>query len=130
MKYLSSKEILILHARIIDATGGSHGVRDIGLLESITHKPQARFGGKDLYKNVFTKGAILLEAIVNYHVFIDGNKRTALVATARFLFINGYDLAASNIEAEVVVLKVATKKMDTPNLENWLRQNTQKISQK
>lgn len=117
----------MLHALVVDATGGAHGVRDVKLLGSIAHKPQTQFGGKELYPGLFRKAAVLLEAIANYHVFLDGNKRTALLATARFLYLNGYELTASNVAVERAVLGVASKAMDIPALDIWLRKNTKKL---
>jgi len=126
MQYLTAQELLILHARVVDEAGGSHGVRDVGLLQAIILKPQAQFGGADLYPNVFRKAAVLLEAIANYHVFIDGNKRTALIASARFLYLNGYELKATNKAVEKAVLAVATKEMNTRGLESWLKKHSAK----
>src|SRR3989344_6376074 len=126
MRYLSAQEILIVHALVVDETGGSHGVRDIALLESIAHKPQTRFGGKELYKGVFVKAAALLEAVVNYHVFVDGNKRTALIVAGRFFAINSYELQASNKDMEALALAVATKKMDSKDVAVWLKRHGKK----
>ena len=127
MRYLTAQEILILHALVVDATGGSHGVRDTALLASIAHKPSAKFGGKDLYPDVFLKAAVLLEAIANYHVFIDGNKRTSFIAAARFLYLNGYDVTASNKDVEKTVLSVATKKVGVEKLGRLLKENSKRI---
>ena len=127
MKYLTAKEVLIVHALLIDEIGGSHGIRDLGLLQAAVHKPQAMFAGKELYKNIFQKSAVLLEALVSYHVFIDGNKRTALTATARFLHENKYELTASNKEVAFVVLEVATKEINIKKLEIWIKKNCRKI---
>lgn len=112
-----------MHALVIDETGGSHGVRDVGLLESIVHKPQTRFGGKDLYVGVFEKGAVLLEATINYHVFFDGNKRTGLIAAGRFLAVNGYKLASTNKELEHLALAVSTKEMKVKKIAAWLKKH-------
>jgi death-on-curing protein len=116
MRYLSAQELLVLHALVVDETGGSHGVRDVGLLQSVAAKPAARFGGKDLYKGAFSKAAVLLEALINYHVFVDGNKRTGLIASARFLAINGYTLTASNKKLEALALAVATKEVEVKEI--------------
>ena len=124
MRYLTAEEILVLHALVVDATGGSHGVRDIALLASIAHKPSTRFGGNDLYPDLFHKAAILLEAIANYHVFIDGNKRTSFIAAARFLHVNGYDIQANNEDVEKIVLAVATKKMNVEDVAKWLKEKS------
>ena len=124
MRYLAAQELLMLHARVVDATGGVHGVRDVGLLQSIIVKPSTQFGGKELYPGLFKKTAILLEAIANYHVFIDGNKRTSITAAAYFLYLNGYELSATNKAIEKTVLAVATKHMDLDTLEAWLEKHS------
>ena len=127
MRFLSAEDILVLHALIIDATGGSHGVRENGLLSSLAAKPAMQFGGKDLYPGLFSKAAILAEAIANYHVFVDGNKRTALAALGRFLFLNGYELQASQREVERIILAVAVKETNAVSFEKWLKKNSRKI---
>ena len=126
MRYISAEELLMLHARVVDATGGSHGVRDVGLLQAIIVKPSAQFGGNELYPSIFKKAAVLLEAIANYHVFVDGNKRTAFMAAAYFLHINGYELVATNKAVEKTVLAVATKHMNLAALEDWIEKHTEK----
>ena len=60
MKYLTAEQILFIHARVVAETGGSHGVHDLGLLESAVARPQATFEGKDLYPDLFHKAAALL----------------------------------------------------------------------
>ena len=130
MRYLTAKEILVLHALVVDETGGSHGVRDVSLLASIAHKPQAEFSGKELYMGIFKKTAILLEAITNYHVFVDGNKRTALVGAARFLYLNEYELTATNKDAEKIVMRVANREIDMKQLTAWLKKNSKNITRK
>lgn len=123
-RYLTAEEILAIHSLVIEATGGSHGLRDVGLLASIAARPQAGFSGKDLHQDVFTKAAVFAEAITNHHVFVDGNKRTAFVATARFLSINGYHITANNAEVEETMLAVAEKSMNEKALATWLKKNS------
>lgn len=77
----------MIHAKIIDETGGAHGIREIGLLVSATERPKASFGGTELYPTLFPKAAAYLESLARYHVFVDGNKRTSIAASNRFLFI-------------------------------------------
>jgi death-on-curing protein len=126
IRYLTAEELLIIHSLIIEETGGSHGVRDIGLLESIVARPQIGFSGKDLHPNVFTKVAVFAEAITNYHAFIDGNKRAAFVAAARFLDINGYQVIATNREVEQAMLAVAEKRMNEIALAVWFKKHSKK----
>ena len=126
MRYLSAQELLVIHSEIIDQTGGLHGVRDVGLLQSIVEKPRARFDGKELYTGIFLKTAAYLQSLVQYHVFLDGNKRTAIGATARFLFLNGYELKATNKEVESFVLRAAVRKLELSIISSWLEKHTQK----
>ncbi len=130
MKYLSAEEILAIHFEVIEATGGRHGLREIGLLKSIAEKPKTGSFGREFYADVFSKAAVFLEALVNYHVFIDGNKRTGVVATARFLFVNGYELVCSNEELEDFVLKIAVKKIKIKEIAIWLEKHSKKIKAK
>lgn len=127
MRYLSVQELLVIHSEIIDQTGGLHGVRDIGLLQSIAEKPRARFGGRELHKGIFLKAAAYLQSLVQYHVFLDGNKRTAIGAMARFLFLNGYELKATNKEIESFVLRIAVRKLELSMISSWLEKHTKKI---
>ena len=126
MEYLTPEDILVIHAKIIDETGGFHGVRDIGLLISLTERPKSKFGGKDFYPGVFKKSAVYLESLANYHVFIDGNKRAAIAASARFLFLNGFELFVSNKDMTKFVLKVVIEKLDLERIANWFKKHSRK----
>lgn len=127
MKYLSVYDILAIHYGIIEATGGSHGVREVGLLNSAAERPKMKFDGKDLYPSVFDKAAVYFESLTKHHVFIDGNKRTAFAAAARFLFVNNYELTASNSEVEKFVLRAVVDKLDSAEITKWLKKNSVKI---
>ena len=100
-------EILALHDRLIEKTGGSFGVRDEGGLESALARPYQTFGGEDLYPSVFLKAGALLHSIVNNHPFIDGNKRTALVGVAYLLHREGVEMTVPVDEGERFMLDVA-----------------------
>lgn len=126
MKYLTAEDILVIHALIIDETGGSHGVRDVGLLASLTERPKAKFGGKEQYKGVFNKAAVYLDSVARYHVFVDGNKRTAIAASARFLFLNGYELVATNKEVERFVLRAVMKQPEIKDIASWFKSHSER----
>lgn len=126
MKYLNPEEILIIHAKIIEETGGIHGVRDVSLLQSAVIRPRAAIAGKEMYGGVFEKAAALLEALVSYHIFFDGNKRTAAVAAARFLAINNYELTATNIELETFMLRVVRSRFEVAEIAAWLRKHSKR----
>ncbi len=127
MEYLNEKDILIIHALIIDETGGSHGVRDTHLLGSLAVRPKTSFGGREQYQDVWSKAAAYLEAIVSYHVFTDGNKRTGIAVVGRFLYLNGYDLRTTNEALVAFVLEVVTKKLDIDTIAGWLKEHSKKI---
>ena len=85
MQYLSAADIVGVHDRIIEETGGMLGVREENLLQSIAERPKTSFGGVEQFPKFLPKAAVYLESIATYHVFLDGNKRTALTAAAVFL---------------------------------------------
>lgn len=126
MKYLSAEQVLLIHSRLIDETGGSHGIRDLGLLQSAIARPMATFGGEDLYPDLFQKAAALMESLIKNHPFIDGNKRTAISSTGLFLRINGYVLETSQGEFEDFTLKMATGKISIDDAAEWFKQYTKK----
>ncbi|MBI3378122.1 MAG: type II toxin-antitoxin system death-on-curing family toxin [Nitrospirae bacterium] len=128
MKYLTAEQVLFIHSRLIDETGGSHGIRDLGLLQSAVARPMATFGGEDLYPNIFQKAAALMESLVKNHPFIDGNKRTAISSTGLFLRINGFNLETSQKELEDFTLNMATGKASVTDTAKWFKRYSQKIS--
>ncbi len=121
MKYLTPEQILFLHARLIDETGGRHGLRDLGLLESATARPRATFGGEDLYPDLFSQAAALMDSLIHNHPFVDGNKRTGITAAALFLMVNGYRLAATNPELDAFTRRVAEARPDLSEIADWLK---------
>lgn len=124
MRYLSAEQVLFIHARVIDETGGAHGVRDLGLLQSAVSRPQATYGGHDLYPDVFHKAAALMESLIGNHPFLDGNKRTAVSAAGLFLLRNGYALEASQRELETFTLDLVLKKGATEAVTAWFRRHS------
>ena len=82
MKTLTIQQVLFIHSRLITETGGTAGLRDIGLLESAMARPFASFDGKDLYPGLFAKASAMLDSLVNNHPFLDGNKRVGKIGRA------------------------------------------------
>ena len=75
MKKLTREQILMLHAQLINQTGGSNGVRDYSLLESAIESPFQSFDGEELYPTIQSKAARLGLCLIKNHCMIDGNKR-------------------------------------------------------
>jgi len=126
MNYISADDIVTIHDSIVKEIGGSLGIREPGLLLSIAEKPKACFGSQDLYPDIFIKTAVIYESICNYHVFIDGNKRTAALVMYRFLTINGYNLVATNKELEDYTVLIATTNPDLANIAIWIKKHSKR----
>src|ERR1700694_2455040 len=92
--YLTVSEVLAMHTDQIERYGGSHSVRDQGLLEAALYRPQTGY-----YADLIEEAAALWESLAQNHAFIDGNKRTAFAATYTFLAINDAQLTASADQA-------------------------------
>jgi len=121
VKYLSPEQVLFIHSRLIDTTGGAHGIRDTGLLQSAVSRPAATFGGNDLYSDIFQKAAALMESLARNHPFIDGNKRTAITSASVFLAMNGHKLETTQKELERFTLAAATGKLPFPDMVSWFQ---------
>lgn len=124
IRYLTLIEILELHRRILEQSGGASGIRDMGSLESALSQPRMTFGGEDLYPSVLEKAAALGFSIIMNHPFVDGNKRTGHAATETFLVLNGLEINASVDEQEGMVLTIASGKLEREIFVEWLQQHT------
>ncbi len=130
MKYLSVEQVITLHRMIIEATGGSHGTRNPGAIESALAQPRMTFGGAELYATTEEKAAALGFSLINNHPFVDGNKRIGFEAAAVFLELNGLILGGSVDEQERVVLAVASGQMNREDWTNWVREHIQTNDEK
>ena len=122
--YLTAEQVLFVHYRLLSETGGEHGVRDIGLLESAIARPRATFDRQELYTDIFEKAAALMESLINDHPFVDGNKRTGIACTVLFLKQNGISFSAKNPELEKFTLRVASSKIRLSEIAKWLKNHT------
>lgn len=116
-RYLSFQELIEINAEMIRRFGGGHGVRDAGVLESAIARPQIGY-----YADLVEEAAALFESLLQNHPFLDGNKRTAITATALFLMLNGYVLRFDDNEAyQWLIGLFETGQLTKKNLESWLR---------
>lgn len=127
MRYLWLGEVLELHRRIIEATGGSAGLRDLGALQSALAQPRMTFGDEDLYPDLATKATALGYSLIQNHPFVDGNKRVGHAALETFLVLNGSELGASIDDAERVILGVAAGEVDRDGFASWIKQCLQPL---
>jgi death-on-curing protein len=106
--------------------GGAPGTRDEGLRESAAARPRhlSSYGSPDLADLAAAYGF----GIARNHPFIDGNKRTALVAIETFLLLNGAELSATDAECVLTVLALAAGDLDEAALADWIRRHMSGIS--
>ena len=120
-KYLSKEQILNLHSMLIERFGGSNGVRSQPLLDSAVCRCQQTFDGQNLYPDIFSKAAALLESLCKNHPFVDGNKRVAFLAATVFLDVDGVKTEFNVDEAEEFVLSVASGEKNMKEIEEWFK---------
>jgi death-on-curing protein len=115
-EYLSLEDLL-------DLVSALHAgpVRDLGLLDSACHRPQAGLFGREAYPTLAGKAAALMHSLAGNHALVDGNKRLALLATAVFLRINGYLLDLTDDEAFDLTVSVAAGQLDADGIQKRLR---------
>jgi death-on-curing protein len=123
MRYLTLKEVLELHRRIIQQSGGLAGIREVGMLESALAQPLMTFGGEEFYPTIVEKASALSFSLIKNHPFLDGNKRIGHAAMETFLVLNGYEVGAPVDEQEQVILKVASGEIERDSFTDWLRTN-------
>lgn len=128
MRHLTLGEVVDLHWRLLAASGGATGIRDIALLESALAQPTATFAGADLHPTLLDKAAALGFSLVANHPFLDGNKRIGHAAMEVFLLLNGYEVEASVDEQERLMLDVASGHLGREQLAAWLRQHAAPVS--
>ena len=121
MRYLILSEVLETHGRVMQQSGGTKGICDLGALESAIAQPRVTFGGSELYPTIVEKAGALGFSLIQNHPFVDGNKRTAHAAMETFLVLNGWEIRASVDEQERVILQVASGEMGREDFTNWLR---------
>jgi death on curing protein len=110
--HLSIDIVREIHAEVIKQFGGLNGVRDENLLASAVLAPQSRSGGKSPYADIVEVAAAYLFYICKNHPFLDGNKRTAMMAAIVFLRLNGMEPLPDSAEWEKLMLDVAGSKID------------------
>ena len=117
---LTKEQVLMLHDQLIEATGGSKGIRDEGMLESALMNPYQSFGGIELYPSIQAKAAQLCFGIVKDHPMIDENKRLGTHVMLVFLVLNDYELSYSQKELSDTILLLAAGKLQSEDILQWI----------
>jgi death on curing protein len=122
IRWLSVREVYAFHDLALSEHGGMPGLRDAGLLESAVLRPKTAYeygaiGSADL-------AAKLAFGLVSNHAFLDGNKRTALIASLTFLHLNGTEFTASESEIAALLIDTANHELSENELIDWFKQRT------
>ncbi len=119
--HLSVEIVREIHAEALERFGGSAGVRDENLLASAVLTPQSSFGGKSPYSDIIEVAAAYLYYLCANHPFVDGNKRTAMMAAIVFLRLNEIETKPDSDEWEAFVLDLAASQLDREGTTDRLR---------
>ena len=128
MRYLILKEVLELHRRLIEQSGGAAGLRDVGMLESALAQPLMTFGSNELYPTIIDKASALGFSLIKNHPFVDGNKRIGHAAMEIFLVLNGHEIDAPVDEQEQIILRLASGELRREEFAGWLRAHIVEIA--
>lgn len=127
INFLSVENVLAIHGRQLDVTGGLAGVRDRALLESAVATPQAAYSGQFLHRDLAEMAAAYLFHLCKNHPFFDGNKRVAAAVAVVFVEANGQVFEADQDEFAEMVLQVARGTADKPAIAQFFRDHLRPV---
>jgi len=127
-RWITKSALLLLHDESLATHGGGAGLRDEGLLDSALARPLnlVAYADADAPPDVAALAASYTIGLAKNHPFVDGNKRAAFLATGLFLYLNGYRLEATQAEATLTMLTVATGDVSEDAFADWLRLHAHK----
>lgn len=120
MILLTVEEVISLHTKLIEHTGGSAGLRDRNLLESAVYSAITAFDGSEAYPSVEEKAARLMFSLTNNHAFVDGNKRIGVFTMLMTLQLNNIKIKYTQSELITLGLSVADNKIDYEGILSWI----------
>lgn len=121
MVWITVEDAIMIHKRIIEATGGVDGLRDRAGLEAAVSAPLQSFGGVDLFPSKIEKIARVGFGLASNHAFLDGNKRIGAMMTQLMLKWNGYQLDLKQGELADMFIAIADGKKTEHDLLLWVQ---------
>jgi death-on-curing protein len=118
---LTRQMIVAIHDEQLTIHGGASGLRDEGMLESVLDGPKIRWAYEQA--ELAELAAAYAFDIARNHPFVDGNKRTSLLALYTFLGVNGIDFVVPEAEAASIILSLAAGEVSEGSLTRWIRDN-------
>jgi death-on-curing protein len=127
-RWITKSALMLLHGESLATHGGGEGLRDEGLLDSALARPLnlLAYAALDAPPDLAALAASYTVGLAKNHPFVDGNKRAAFLATGLFLYLNGYRLDATQADATLTMLAVATGNITEDAFADWLRQHAHK----
>src|ERR1044072_10023113 len=119
--WLLEETLTAIHHRQIAEHGGSEGLRDEGLLSSALARPKNLLAYGEAPPDLASLAAAYAYGIARNHPFVDGNKRTALVAARTFLLLNGVNVQAAQVDKWLTFLRLAEGLLTEEGLGEWIR---------
>ena len=122
-RWIDQRLLMLLHDESLAEHGGAAGIRDVGLLESALARPHnlLAYGEPDAADLAAAYGV----GLAKNHAFVDGNKRAAFLSVGLFLTLSGFRLVASQTDATLTVLAVASSELDEAGFATWIRANSE-----
>lgn len=120
MIWISAEDVILIHSRVIEGSGGLDGLRDRDGLEAAISAPMQTFDGKELYPTDLEKIARLGFGLASNHAFVDGNKRIGAMMTQLLLKWNGYDLTLRSGELADMFIAIADGTAKENDLLDWI----------
>lgn len=119
--WLTRQIIVAMHGEQLAIYGGASGLRDQGMLESALDRPKNKWAYERA--ELAELAAAYAYGIARNHPFVDGNKRTSLLALYTFLGVNGVDFEVPEAEAAAMILSLAAGEVSEESLARWIRDN-------
>lgn len=126
-RYLSGREIVEVHDKIIEEYGGTPGILNEGSIDIAAQAPALLLYGYEPYQGLSKKAATLFSEINKLHPFIDGNKRTAYLSAEAFLMLNGYRISADPDQAVTISLDSASCTADIDSAAKWVSKHLRRL---
>jgi death-on-curing protein len=119
--FLDVQDVLLIHEEQLAVYGGARGIRDASLLESAVATPRASAGGEFAHEDLFAMAAAYAFHIAQNQPFLDGNKRTGLLAALVFLELNSVAVRDPDGRLYDAMIAIAGRRMDKVGFAATLR---------
>lgn len=123
MIWITADDVIQIHSRVIQRSGGMDGLRDRASLEAAVSAPMQSFGGQDLYPTTVEKIARLGYGLASNHAFVDGNKRIGAMMTQLLLKWNSFQMSLRSGELADMFIAIADGSAKESDLLAWIQEH-------